>query len=259
MIIEIIITSSLLAIMFSLLGLFVILRKMSFIGTGLSHSAFGGAGIGLLLNKDYILSSIIYTAFIGQFIENIETHLSRDSAIGIIFSFSMALGLLSLFLSNSYVNIFSLLMGSLGGINTYLMILVIIMFIVFLFYFAREWKNLYYTSFDPIFSKVKGINNERVERLFLLILSITIVLAMKLVGILLLSSFLIVPPATALLLRKNIHLTMILSILFSLISVWSGIGVSYVYDLPLGVSIVLISILLFTIVFIIRKINKHKI
>ncbi len=231
-------------LLFALVGIFVILRRMSFIGAGLSHAAFGGAGIGLALNINPLLSAALYTSLISPFIQSIGKWISKDAAIGIIFAFSMALGIIGIFYSNTYSDAMALLFGSILGISWEEVLLMLIISAFILAWFYRNWKVLYYSSFDEEFCKARGEDTEKVEKEFLIIVALAIVIGMKMVGALLVSAFMIIPPSTALMLKLNIRKTLIASILFSFIAISLGIVSSFAFDIPTGATIILWSTLL---------------
>lgn len=248
MIERIIIGSGLTGLLFALVGVFVILRKMSFIGAGLSHAAFGGAGIGLALNINPLLSATFYTSLISPLIQNIGKLISRDAAIGIIFAFSMALGIIGIFYSNSYSNAISLLFGSISSISWNEIWMIIGISLIIIVWFYKNWKILYYSSFDDEFCRAKGINIDRIEREFLVIIALVIVIGMKIVGALLVSAFMIIPPSAALILNINIRKTIVASFVFSLISISLGLITSIVFDIPTGAIIIIWSTIIFTII-----------
>ena len=253
MIEKIVLGAGLTGLLFALVGIFVILRRMSFIGAGLSHAAFGGAGIGLALNINPLLSAALYTSLISPFIQSIGKWVSRDAAIGIIFAFSMALGIIGIFYSNTYSDAMALLFGSILGISWEEVGLMLIISTIILAWFYKNWKELYYSSFDEEFCKAKGVNTDKIEKEFLMIVALAIVIGMKMVGALLVSAFMIIPPSTGLILKMNIRKTLIASIIFSLIAITLGIITSFAFDMPTGATIILWS----TILFVFTKLVKN--
>ncbi len=238
----------LLAVPFSLLGLFVVLRNESFAAVGLSHAAFGGAGLALLLSLPAFPTAVAYTVAMALLLHHFSESSNRDAVIGVAFAFSMALGILSIYLSNSYTDAFSLLFGSLLAVKGQALLLLSTVFVVAGWLLLR-WKELYYVSFDPEFCKARGCPVERLERELLAILALAIVVGMKVVGALLIASFLIIPPTAALLLRKSLLPTALLTALLTAVASAGGVTLSYLLDTPPGATIVFLLSLFFLILY----------
>ncbi len=251
--IEVFILALVVSIFFAILGLFVVLRGESFLGAGLSHAAFGGAGLGIFLNIDPIASALAYTLAVAAFIERVASSLSRDAVIGVVFAFSMAVGVLAVSASTTYGDALSLLFGSILAATNLKIVMVSAFFAFILAWLYLNWKPLYYTSFDPEFCRARGTNVEALDMQFLLILAAAIVLGMPLVGVLLISAFLVIPASTALLFKRGFKTTIALSLLFAVVSSLLGVALAYIYDLPAGALIVIILSLLFVAVYLWRR------
>ncbi len=249
--IETLLLTLLLAIPFALLGLFVVLRNESFITVGMSHAAFGGASLALLLHAAPFPTALAYTLLLAILLHRLSDVSNRDAVIGVIFAFSMALGILSIYLAESYSSGFTFLFGSLLAISSQKLLLLSILALIVGWLLLR-WKDLYYGSFDPEFWKARGHDLERLELEFLLLTSLAIVAGMKIVGALLVSAFLVIPPTTALLFRKPILPTLLITLAISALSSAAGVLLAYTYNLPPGAAIILIQSLLFALAYIVK-------
>ena len=254
---------TLLAILTAILSFFIVLKRYSYYSVGISHISFGGVALGLLLGYNPILVSLAFTVLIAFGIAHISKNrdISEDSAIGIFFSFSMALGVILISLIKNYTtSALSYLFGDILTISDgdiwviFLLSLIIIATIVFLF------KYFLLFIFDPEFAITLNIPVTGFHYLLLIMMAIAIVISIKAIGIVLVSALLVIPANTALLATKNYKKMLWLTILFSLLSVYLGIFFSYKFNLPSGASIVVVNTLFFLFFYLLRqwKIRKTR-
>lgn len=252
-------TGAVLSIFSGIISVFIVLRRVSFLGSGISHAAFGGVSIGFLLGVNPLLTALVYSIVVAFGIEQVSSkgRLAEDVAIGIFFSSSMALGIVLIGLSPNYnVDLFGYLFGSILAIThedavTALLITLFLMAVIFVI-----MKELYFITFNEELAFVSGIKIRLIKSIFLLSMAIAIVVGIKLVGIILISALLVIPGATAQLLTKRFYSMIILSCLISLFSAVSGIVISYSFNLAPGGTIVLMLSLIFFIAFFNRVNNK---
>ncbi|MPM64703.1 High-affinity zinc uptake system membrane protein ZnuB [bioreactor metagenome] len=254
-----VIVGCIISLICSILGVFVIQRKMSFLGAGLSHSTLGGIGLALLLGIEPLYIALPFTLIVAALITLLDnkTKIEFDTAIGILFSVSTALGIIFISLKDGYVgDTYSYIFGSILAVsNTDILMSVIFIFIFFiiLFIFWKEWA---YISFDQELAKSDGININISNNILSMLLAVTIVLAIKLIGIVLISAFLILPPATARLYAKTFSQMTILSIIFGLSATLVGLYISFMIDFPSGATIIIIQSIFFATSIIISKLYK---
>lgn len=236
------------AILCSVIGLFLVLRRYSLFGDAIAHSSFGGIALGLLagvypLWTAYgvsLVSAVIITKIKDKF------NISGDASVAVLLSSGIAVGLVIIGFSGGFtIDIFSFLFGSilLISVNDTILILAltgIILIVVLLLY-----KQLLYSTFNEEQAKVSGIAVEKINYLIVFIAGITVVTSIQLVGVLLISALFVIPNVTAIMYGKGFKQTAILSISFSIFSVITGILVSYVLDITPSGTIVLLSIGLF--------------
>lgn len=240
----------------SYFGVFIVQRKMSFMGDGLAHAAFGGIALGLLLETEPMWIAVPFTLIISIGITLIrdKTSLEMDTSIGIFFALSVALGIIFISLRKHYTtDAFTYMFGSILSVNTSDIIIssiIVIISIVLSFKFWRKWA---YATFDPELAKADKLNTKFDDYLLSALISISIVISIKLVGIVLIASFLVIPAASARLLSSTFFKMTILSVIFGLISSLVGLFLSYFLDLPSGATIILIQAIIFFIAMSLKK------
>lgn len=238
------------AILCSVVGLFLVLRRYSLFGDAIAHSSFGGIALGLMagvypLWTAYgvsLVSALIITRLKDRY------NISGDASVAVLLSSGIAVGLVIIGISGGFtVDIFSFLFGSilLVGVNDTLLILAltgIILVVILLLY-----RQFLYSTFNEEQAKVSGIPVEKINYLLIFMAGLTVVTSIQLVGVLLISALFVIPNVTAIMYGKGFKQTAILSMAFSIFSVVVGILVSYVFDITPAGTIVLLSIGIFAV------------
>ena len=248
----------LIAISSSFLGIFLVLRRYSMIGDGLAHVSFATVALALLLNQSPLVISIpvvIAASFLILKLSE-ENRIGGDAAIGLVSSFSVALGVFISSLAKGFnVDLFSYLFGSIlviGKTDVYFSIVLSIVVLSTVIYY---YHDLFALTFDEEYASVMGKNTKKLNQLISILTSITIVLGIRVVGTMLISSLIIFPTVTALQVSKSFKSTIIYAVSVSIVSVVIGIFASFLFDLPTGASIVLINGFFFAI-FTLWRIGK---
>lgn len=249
---------SFLAIVCSVLGLFLVLRKMSLVGDGLSHVSFGAIALGLFFGLYPFYASIPLVLIASLLILKIsqKAKIYGDAAIGIISAVGIAGGVILASASGGFnVDLFSYLFGSILSISRTEVILSValslaVLAVIYIFY----W-DLFSATFDEEYAKTSGVKTNFINTLLALLTAVTVVLSVKMVGVMLVSALLILPAVTALQLAHGFKTAMITSGLAALLSVLLGITFSFFLDLPTGAAIVMVNALFFTLALIYRKIG----
>jgi zinc transport system permease protein len=239
-----------------LISVFVVLRKMSFIGAGISHAAFGGIAIGFLAGINPIFTAILYSIAVALGIEFISRKgkVSEDASIGIFFASSMALGIVLLSLSKEYtVDLFGYLFGNILAISRGEVILSMIIAISVIGVIMLFLKEIFITTYNEEIARVSGIPVRAINTLFLILLAISIVISMKIVGIILVSALLVIPGATAQLFARNLFSMIAVSCGVAVISTVLGLILSYEFDIAPGGSIVLTATSIFFAALIFKR------
>lgn len=248
------------AVMLSFLSFFVVLKRMSFIGVGISHSALGGVAIGLALGLSPTLTTTIFCVAVALLIGYISRNgrVREDAAIGITFSGTMALGVTVIALSGSYMSsLFSYLFGSILSISPSDIRVIAIYSAAIIILISAFFKHLLHASFNEEVAKVTGIHVELLHYMLLVLVSLAIVASIKLVGIVLVSALLVLPAATANLIARTYGKVLAFSVLSSIVSLVTGLVLSYRLDLPSGATIVLCSCCIFFLCLAVSRLRSR--
>lgn len=237
-----------LALLLSFMGIFVILRRMAFFGDGIAHASLAGIAIGLLAVYNPLIVAILFSIILAIIIFYLErkTTLSSDVIIGILFTASMALGVVLISLKSGYQpELISFLFGNILAIKVSELILMSVfaaLVLIFLIYFYRQ---IAFITFDREGAKIFGIRTEILDLIFYIALAVAIVLGVKILGIILVSALLIIPASTAKLIAGSFKGLIGSSILVAEITVLGGLAISYLLNLPTGAIIILFGTALF--------------
>ena len=236
-------------------GVFVVQRGLGFLGSGLAHAAFGGVALGILLDKEPLLIAVPFTVLIAigiTYVKN-KTNLAGDTTIGIFFSVSMALGIIFIFMKRQYTSdAFNYLFGSILAVSLTDVISPAIL-IVITFFFSSFWKRWAYTSFDRELAQADRVPVQFDDYILSVLIAVTIVVSIKVVGIVLIAAFLVIPPAASRLINKSFSRMTIFSIVFGISTAILGLWISYYLDVPSGATIILLQALIFFLVMILKK------
>ena len=254
-----IIVGLLISICSAILGVILVLKKYSMIGDGLSHVGFGTLAIATVLNKEPLIISIPVVIIAAFFLLRISENskIKGDSAIAVMSTSSLAIGIMVLSIANGInTDVSNYLVGSILGLTNKDVILTTILAVIVLIIFILFYYKIFAVTFDENFSKATGIKTNIYNMVIALITSLIIVLGMKTMGSLLISSLMIFPALTSMRIFKNFKLVIINSLFVSIICFLIGIFISYIYDMPTGASIVIINLIVFFIYYLIGLILK---
>jgi zinc transport system permease protein len=246
----------LVSILTGIISVFIVLRKMSFIGAGISHAAFGGVAIGFFTGINPLLTAIFYTVIIalGIDITARKGNIAEDVSIGIFYSFSIALGIALVSLSKSYnVDLFGYLFGNILAITRSDIVLSCITFVVVSSLLIIFLKELFLTTYNEDLARIGGINVRLINTIFFVAISVSIVISIRIVGIIMVSALLVIPGATARLFANNLPSMLALSCITGIVSVIGGLLISYEYDIASGACIVLTASAIFFISLLLKK------
>lgn len=235
----------------SLLGVFVVQRGLSFLGDGLAHAAFGGVALGLLVGVSQPLwVALPFTLAVSLAIAWVRerTSLSSDTAIGIFFAVSVALGVLFLSLRQEYtVDAWSLLFGSILGVTRADLLTIAGVTLLSLLVLLPLWGRLAYATFDSELASTDGVRTKGLEYTLFALAALVIVASVKVVGVVLIAAFLVIPAAAARLVSRSLFTMTLLSVTFGLFSTLFGLIASYFLDVPSGSTIILTQAALFVV------------
>ena len=257
-ILKALLVGSLIAICCSLLGAFLVLKKLSLIGDGLAHVSFATVAIALLFSASPLLISIpmvILASFVILKL-NEKADLHGDAAIGLVSSFSIAAGVLIASLANGFnVDLMSYLFGSILVISNMDVIISMVLSALVILMVLLFYNNLFAITYDEEFARVAGLNTRLMNYLIAVLTSITIAIGIRIVGTMLISSLIIFPTVTALQISKGFKGTMVISAVVSVLCVIFGVFLSYLFSLPTGAAIVMLNAAIFLVFFCIKRLN----
>ncbi|NDV94136.1 metal ABC transporter permease [Dysgonomonas sp. 521] len=245
-----------------IIGSYVVIRRLVFISGGITHASLGGIGMGFYFGWNPIFAAMVFSILSAFGIEWLSSRqgVREDSAIGSFWSLGMAVGIIFIYLKPGFApNLSDYLFGNILTITrpdiTYLAVLSLVLIVVFLL-FGRQ---ILFAAFDPDFAKTRNLPVNLIKYAMMMGIAITIVLSIRLVGIVLLMSILTVPQMTANLFTSNFTKMVLLSILIGFLGCVVGLFLSAVLDVPSGVFIIFTQIVVFLIArWIVKMRQKRK-
>jgi zinc transport system permease protein len=248
------------AVICSAVGLFLVLRRHSLFGDALSHMAFGGIAVGLFTNIYPIWTAIVVSvlAALGMTKLRQSTKVPPDATVAVLLSSGLALGIVLVSISGGFsVDLFSFLFGSILLVSPDEVYMILglsagIMAILLLLY-----RKFMYIAFDEDQAKVSGLQVSRLNYLFIVLASITVIASIRLVGILLISSLIVIPNITAMLFGKGFKKTALISGAIAVSSVVAGILISYAANIATGGTIVLVLVVTFLGALAAKKVERR--
>jgi len=242
--------SVLAAITCGIIGTYIVSRRIVFISGGISHASFGGVGIGYYLGINPIIGAAVFSVLAGLGIEALQgrSGLREDSLIGMMWSLGMAVGIIFVFLTPGYAaNLITYLFGNILTVSRGDLLLMAGLAAVIILVFSLLFKEILYLSFDREYAKSQGVPVSGISYLLISLVALTIVINIRVVGIILVISMLTIPQAAANLVSNNFRHIIFYSIGFALLSSVCGLFFSYVLNIPSGAAIIFFSIIIFGI------------
>ncbi len=244
-----------------LIGTFIVLRRLSFIGDTLSHTALAGVAMGIIVGVNPIFGGVFFAVFSALAINKLREEYKHYEELSMPIMMSAGMGLAVVLISFSggfTTNISTYLFGSIIAVTKTDLITIVVMGIVIILVVFFLYKELLYISFDEEGTRISGIPYKKINLVFTILIALTIATSMRIVGILLISSMMIIPVATSLQIAKSFKQTLFLAILFAEFSSLVGFFIAYYFDLASGGTIVLVSISLLLITLSVKRVrNKY--
>ena len=243
----------------SWVGLFLILRRESMLGDGVAHTAFGGIAIGLLLGISPLLAALAISilSVLGISYMKKKDLANSDAAIAVIMAMGFALGLIIISLAGGFnVELFSYLFGSILTINTQDLMIVTVLGLVTLIFLGIFYKELLSMTFDEDAARMKGIPVAAMSIIFNVLVATTIVVSIKVIGIVLVTALMVIPGLTALQLNLSFKRTVGAAVGFGTFSTFLGLILSSMYDLATSGVIVFTAAAIFAFVVIYRRLGR---
>lgn len=250
----------LISLLAAMVGTYIVSRKIVFISGGITHASFGGIGMAYYFGINPFAGAAVFALLTATGIEWISQKgkVREDSAIAILWSLGMAVGIIFVFLTPGYApNLMSFLFGSILSVGMTDIYLLVGFSIVILLCFAVFFRPILYTAFDPEFAKVMGVPVAAFRYVMSVIIALSIVISIRSIGIILVLSIFTIPQITAMLFTRDFKYIMPLAALWGITGSVSGLLAAYVLDIPSGASIIFFLTIQFLIIKLIFLIKTH--
>lgn len=238
---------------------FIVWRGMAFIGDALAHAILPGIVIAIMLGVHILVGALVAAIISVLAIGTLTSHrrFKEDTSIGVIFAGTFALGILLMNMVGGFKDLSHILFGNILGVSGFDIILISIVAILVILFVVIFYKELLVTSFDTTHALAIGLSPTLIHYGLLILVASTTVIATQTVGVVMILALLVTPAATASLLVKELSKIIILSTIFSIISILVGFYSSYYFNTPSGASIVLVLTIFFLIAFFQSKLKLY--
>ena len=231
------------AVICSIISFFVVVRRLAFVGMGISHAAFGGVGIGLAAGIDPVFAAggfcVLVALAIGWISRKGRIH--EDTVIGILFATAMAVGIVLVTVADAYnLDLMSYLFGSILALSWNDVIIIAVIGVLAIAFILFFFKELLFVSFDEETATASGLPVRLAYYGLLVVMALTVVASIKLVGIILVSALLVIPGAAGAQLSRNYRGVLALAVLIGVSALVLGLYLSFWYDIASGATIVLV-------------------
>ena len=245
----------------AVVGAFVVWKGLSFIGDALAHASFAGVAGAFVLGQNIYLGAAIAavaTALSITFLSR-RARLTADTAIGVLFAFAFSLGIVIISRVRNYtVDLFAFVFGNVLGVGVEDLVLIALAGAFVVGLVTLLYKELFFVAFDPVMAEASGLPVAALQYLLLAMLGLTVVVAMKAIGIVLVVAMLVTPAATASLLTRRFHRIMLLGAALSAVASLLGLYLSYYANVASGGAIVLVSTAIFLAVLVSTSIAARR-
>jgi len=239
-----------------IIGSYIVSRRIVFISGGITHASFGGIGLAFLLGFNPLLGAVLFAvaAALGiQFFTKVA-EIREDSSIAIWWSLGMALGIIFVFMTPGYTpNLMSYLFGNILTVTSAEIWWMFLLNVVIIAFFALFFRKILYIAFDEEFARTAGLPVQLFNYLTIVLIALTVVLNIRVVGIILILSLLTIPQASANLFTKDFRKLLILSSGFAFLGTMLGLFISYFMDIPSGAAIIFTLVLMFGILRLLKS------
>ena len=259
-------TNAMLTIVFAsitcgIIGTYIVSKRLVFISGGITHASFGGIGIGYYLGINPIIGATVFAILSAMGIEFFgkRTQVREDSVIGILWSFGMAIGIIFIYITPGYApNLMGYLFGSILTVTAVDLYLLAALTLIVTIIFSAMFKTILYISYDLEYARTHKIPVSTINYLLLTLIALTIVLNIKVVGIILVISLLTIPQTIANFFTKDFKKIIFYSIIIGFFGSLAGLFFSYSYNIPSGASIIFSLTILVLLAWIIQKISVDR-
>lgn len=240
------------------IGIFLVLRRYSMIGDALSHASLAGITLGLLFGQSPVLGAFIFTSLCGALIEFLRTWFNKytDLILTIVLSLSVGVAITLISSGRLHANADAFMFGSILTVTRLDMLLVLALSVLSVLTLLLLYNQMLYIAYDEEAAKIAGVRVRLINYVFSVLVASAISVSIRIVGVLVLSSMIALPVATALQLQKGFRTTLLFSVIFSVIDIMSGLFFSYYLNVAPGGFTALTSVAVLVIVLVTRKISS---
>ena len=232
-------------------GTYIVSRRMVFLSGGITHASFGGIGIGYFAGINPVIGAAVFGILSALGVEYLSGRqkIREDSAIGILWAFGMAIGIIFIYLTPGYSpNLMSYLFGSILTVSDADIIALGIMSLILIFYFLIFYRTILYISFDESYARTYSSYVDIFKYITTSLMALTIVLNIRMAGVVLVLSLLTIPPNIAMIYTRVYFKVVLWSILSGFIGTSAGYAVSYFAGIPVGATIIFTLVIIWVIV-----------
>lgn len=230
------------------IGAYIVARRMVFISGGITHASFGGIGIGYFLGINPLVGAAFFSVLsaFGIRLVSKQTDIREDSAIGILWSLGMAIGIIFIYITPGYApNLMSYLFGSILTVTHTDLTMMLVLTIVTLMVFILFYRTILFISFDEEYARSHKIPVETFNYLMLTLVALVIVINIRIAGIILVISYLTIPQSTANLFVNDLKKIIFYSVIISFVGSCLGLTLSYLWNIPSGATIIFVFVIIF--------------
>lgn len=233
-----------------LAGTYVVSKRMVFLSGGITHASFGGIGIGYFIGINPIVGAAVFGIMSALGVEylSVKQKIREDSAIGMLWAFGMAIGIIFIYLTPGYTpNLMSYLFGSILTVTNADLIALGLMSVILILYFGIFYRTILYISFDEVFARTYSTYVDLFKYVTTSLIALTIVLNIRMAGVVLVLSLLTIPPNIAMLFTKVYFKIVLWSILAGFVGTAIGYVISYFAGIPVGATIIFTLVIIWVI------------
>jgi len=238
------------------IGTFVVLNRMVFLSAGIAHAAYGGIGLGYFIGFNPVLGAVGFSVVAALGMGAIERTARQrtDTVIGVIWAAGMAIGIILIDLTEGYkADLMGYLFGSILAVPAFDLWVMLGLDVVIVSLAALYYKELLAISFDENFARIQNVPVDRLYLILLCMIGLTVVMMMRVVGLILVIALLTIPPAISTLFTRDMRKTMIVACLLGMVFTTVGLLISFAFDLTSGAAIILVSAAAYLVALVIRR------
>ena len=233
-----------------LAGTYIVSKRMVFLSGGITHASFGGIGIGYFIGINPVIGAAVFGIMSALGVEylSVKQKIREDSAIGMLWAFGMAIGIIFIYLTPGYTpNLMSYLFGSILTVTNADIIALGIMSVILILYFGIFYRTILYISFDEVFARTYSSYVDIFKYITTSLIALTIVLNIRMAGVVLVISLLTIPPNIAMIFTKIYFKIVLLSIIAGFVGTAAGYAISYYAGIPVGATIIFTLVIIWVI------------